>query len=392
MAYVTAASLDFAARHPDEKVRKAHKAFVELMIPVVKGWCTENAVELCSMALQVFGGMGYIEETGIAQQYRDVRIITIYEGTTGIQALDLVGRKLLRDMGAAARTVGKQMEAVAKECAAQFGCNGQTHRRSARQRPRGAQRDLAVDRHECHGRPPQSLRVLGSVPAALGYGRGRLADGARGADRGAKRSPRAIPTPISIELSSRRQLSMRRTCSRSARGTPSRSSTAPATSWRSTRRSSGSTARLVAGVYVIPAAPRLRRPRHHARQSAGQRALVCLLREAARGDRGGRGRRRGSQPSSSPAANGLFSAGADVNDFNAEMPLGAVTIRDVIAAIERSEKVLRRRNRRHVPGRRRRARAGLRLPRRDDALEARAAGDPARLTARRRRQRSAFRG
>jgi alkylation response protein AidB-like acyl-CoA dehydrogenase len=117
LAYVTAASLDIAARHPDEKVRKEHKAFVELMIPVVKGWCTESAVELCSTALQVFGGMGYIEETGIAQQYRDVRIITIYEGTTGIQALDLVGRKLLRDMGASAMAVGKKMEAVAKECA-----------------------------------------------------------------------------------------------------------------------------------------------------------------------------------------------------------------------------------------------------------------------------------
>ena len=81
-------------------MRKEHKAFVELMIPVVKGWCTENGVDLCSTALQVFGGMGYIEETGIAQQYRDVRITTIYEGTTGIQALDLVGRKLIRDMGA----------------------------------------------------------------------------------------------------------------------------------------------------------------------------------------------------------------------------------------------------------------------------------------------------
>ncbi len=117
LAYVTAASLDFAQRHPDERVRKEHKAFVELMIPVVKGWCTESAVELCSTALQVFGGMGYIEETGIAQQYRDVRIITIYEGTTGIQALDLVGRKLLRDMGATATRVGKKIEAVAKECA-----------------------------------------------------------------------------------------------------------------------------------------------------------------------------------------------------------------------------------------------------------------------------------
>ncbi|HZV77841.1 MAG TPA: acyl-CoA dehydrogenase [Candidatus Babeliales bacterium] len=118
LAYVTAASLDYAQRHPDERVRKEHKAFVELMIPVVKGWCTESAVELCSTALQVFGGMGYVEETGIAQQYRDVRITTIYEGTTGIQSLDLVGRKLLRDMGATATSVGKKIESAAKECAA----------------------------------------------------------------------------------------------------------------------------------------------------------------------------------------------------------------------------------------------------------------------------------
>ena len=118
LSYVTAASLDFAHKHPDEKTRKEHKAFVELMIPVVKGWCTENAVELCSTAVQVFGGMGYVEETGIAQQYRDVRITTIYEGTTGIQALDLVGRKLIRDMGATATTVIKQMEKFAKEAAA----------------------------------------------------------------------------------------------------------------------------------------------------------------------------------------------------------------------------------------------------------------------------------
>jgi len=108
-AYVTAASLDLSAKHPDAKVRQAHRAFVELMIPVVKGWCTETAVEVCSTALQVFGGVGYVEETGIAQQYRDVRITTIYEGTTGIQALDLVGRKLAQDMGATAKTVISQM-------------------------------------------------------------------------------------------------------------------------------------------------------------------------------------------------------------------------------------------------------------------------------------------
>jgi alkylation response protein AidB-like acyl-CoA dehydrogenase len=110
LSYVTAASLDYANKHPDEKVRKEHKAFVELMIPVVKGWCTETAVEACSTALQIFGGMGYVEETGIAQQYRDVRITTIYEGTTGIQALDLVGRKLIRDMGSTATAVIKKMQ------------------------------------------------------------------------------------------------------------------------------------------------------------------------------------------------------------------------------------------------------------------------------------------
>ena len=117
LAYVTAASLDFANKHPDEKIRKEHKAFVEFMIPIVKGWITEGAIDLCSTALQIFGGMGYVEETGIAQQYRDVRITTIYEGTTGIQALDLVGRKLIRDMGAMATSIGKQIEKFAKEAA-----------------------------------------------------------------------------------------------------------------------------------------------------------------------------------------------------------------------------------------------------------------------------------
>ncbi|HEY0395765.1 MAG TPA: acyl-CoA dehydrogenase C-terminal domain-containing protein [Candidatus Elarobacter sp.] len=115
LAYVTAASLDYVHKSDDEAVRKEHRAFVELMIPVVKGWLTENAQNVCSTALQVFGGMGYIEETGIAQQYRDVRITTIYEGTTGIQALDLVGRKLIRDMGAGATKVMKQIGKFAKE-------------------------------------------------------------------------------------------------------------------------------------------------------------------------------------------------------------------------------------------------------------------------------------
>jgi alkylation response protein AidB-like acyl-CoA dehydrogenase len=115
LAYVAAASLDLSDKHPDAAIRKQHKAFIELMIPVVKGWCSETATELCSTAVQVFGGMGYIEETGIAQQYRDVKIVSIYEGTTGIQALDLVGRKLIRDMGTTPGAVIKQMSKSAAE-------------------------------------------------------------------------------------------------------------------------------------------------------------------------------------------------------------------------------------------------------------------------------------
>jgi alkylation response protein AidB-like acyl-CoA dehydrogenase len=118
LAYVTSASLDLAHKSENEAQRKEAKAFLEFMIPVVKGWLTETGQEICSTALQVFGGMGYVEETGIAQQYRDVRITSIYEGTTGIQALDLVGRKLIKDMGTTARKVVKQVNASAKELAA----------------------------------------------------------------------------------------------------------------------------------------------------------------------------------------------------------------------------------------------------------------------------------
>jgi acyl-CoA dehydrogenase len=82
---------------------KRHQAFVDLMIPVVKGWCTETGIEVASHGVQVHGGMGFIEETGAAQHLRDARITTIYEGTTGIQAGDLVGRKIAREGGATAK-------------------------------------------------------------------------------------------------------------------------------------------------------------------------------------------------------------------------------------------------------------------------------------------------
>lgn len=102
LACEVALATDLAHSHPSEAVRRERQAFVELMIPVIKGWCTENAVDIASLGLQVHGGMGFIEETGAAQHLRDARITTIYEGTTGIQANDLVGRKIARDRGAAA--------------------------------------------------------------------------------------------------------------------------------------------------------------------------------------------------------------------------------------------------------------------------------------------------
>jgi hypothetical protein len=101
LTYWTAAALDRAKREPDAEARSAAQARVDLLIPIVKSWCTDVACEVSSIGVQVHGGMGFIEETGAAQHYRDARILPIYEGTNGIQALDLLGRKLLRDQGAA---------------------------------------------------------------------------------------------------------------------------------------------------------------------------------------------------------------------------------------------------------------------------------------------------
>jgi alkylation response protein AidB-like acyl-CoA dehydrogenase len=103
LAYTTAAAMDFARKAPDAEARKRHQAYVDLMIPVVKGWSTETGIDIASLGVQVHGGMGFIEETGAAQYLRDARITTIYEGTTGIQAMDLVGRKIAREGGATAK-------------------------------------------------------------------------------------------------------------------------------------------------------------------------------------------------------------------------------------------------------------------------------------------------
>jgi alkylation response protein AidB-like acyl-CoA dehydrogenase len=101
LAYVAAAALDNAHSHPDATAREQAKRYAELLNPVVKGWCTEVGNEVAYLGVQVHGGMGYVEETGSCQHLRDARITTIYEGTTAIQANDLVGRKILKDRGEA---------------------------------------------------------------------------------------------------------------------------------------------------------------------------------------------------------------------------------------------------------------------------------------------------
>jgi hypothetical protein len=115
MALVAAAAYDAAHAHPDAEVRKQNQAFYEFMVPLIKGLSTEMALDVASLGVQVHGGMGYIEETGAAQYLRDAKILTIYEGTTAIQANDLVGRKTARDGGAVARAIAAQIEATEGE-------------------------------------------------------------------------------------------------------------------------------------------------------------------------------------------------------------------------------------------------------------------------------------
>lgn len=113
VCYVGSASYDHSKKNTDDALKAAHQTRMDLLIPILKGWSTEVAQEVTSLGVQVAGGMGFIEETGMAQHYRDARITTIYEGTTGIQSNDLIGRKLLRDKGEGMRLLIEDMNAVA---------------------------------------------------------------------------------------------------------------------------------------------------------------------------------------------------------------------------------------------------------------------------------------
>ena len=109
LALVAGAAYDAAHHHPDAETRKASQTFYEFMVPLIKGYSTEMSLEVTSLGVQVHGGMGFIEETGAAQYYRDAKILTIYEGTTAIQSNDLVGRKTARDGGQTAKALASQI-------------------------------------------------------------------------------------------------------------------------------------------------------------------------------------------------------------------------------------------------------------------------------------------
>jgi 3-(methylthio)propanoyl-CoA dehydrogenase len=132
MASVAAAAYDAAHHHPDAESAKQNAAFYEFMVPLVKGYSTEMSLEVTSLGVQVHGGMGFIEETGAAQYYRDAKILTIYEGTTAIQANDLVGRKTARDGGATARAIAAQIEATEQALGARESAAARTVARQLR--------------------------------------------------------------------------------------------------------------------------------------------------------------------------------------------------------------------------------------------------------------------
>jgi alkylation response protein AidB-like acyl-CoA dehydrogenase len=121
LAFVTASACDTMHAHPDAAERRLQQALHEFLVPVLKGFATESSLDVASLGVQVHGGMGFIEETGAAQHLRDAKILSIYEGTTAIQANDLVGRKTLRDGGGTARDVATRIEATEADLMAQGG-------------------------------------------------------------------------------------------------------------------------------------------------------------------------------------------------------------------------------------------------------------------------------
>ncbi|WP_101049127.1 acyl-CoA dehydrogenase [Macromonas nakdongensis] len=161
MASVAAAAYDAAHHHPDADTRAQNQAFYEFLVPLVKGYSTEMSLEVTSLGVQVHGGMGFIEETGAAQYYRDAKILTIYEGTTAIQANDLVGRKTARDGGQVAKALAQQIASTVAELQA----SGSEHARALGQRLAAARQAFldAVDFIARTGKAQPNAAYAGSV-------------------------------------------------------------------------------------------------------------------------------------------------------------------------------------------------------------------------------------
>lgn len=165
LTYEAAAYLDLAEHASDTTAAAKAQARVDLLIPIVKGWCTEQSQDIASLGVQVHGGMGYVEETGAAQHLRDARITTIYEGTTAIQANDFVGRKILRDQGQAISTLLDDIESTAKDLKQ---CGDEPTSRLAEQLQTGAETLKAcVDWVLENGKINPAATYFGSVPLLM---------------------------------------------------------------------------------------------------------------------------------------------------------------------------------------------------------------------------------
>ena len=164
MSSVAAAAYDAAHHHPDAEVRQQNQTFYEFMVPLVKGYSTEMSLEATDLGVQVHGGMGFIEETGAAQYYRDAKILTIYEGTSAIQANDLVGRKTARDGGQTAKAIAAQIEATEKELAA-----GSADAQAVARRLKAARQAFidVVDFIAAQAKADPNAAYAGSVPYML---------------------------------------------------------------------------------------------------------------------------------------------------------------------------------------------------------------------------------
>jgi hypothetical protein len=163
LAYVVGAATDMAHHHPDEAVRAQNQAFMDLMIPVVKGWLTEASIEITSTGVQVHGGMGFIEETGAAQHFRDARITSIYEGTTAIQANDLIGRKIAREGGQTVKLAIAEMRRVEAQLSEAAGRRVRRHPQVAFRRRDGTGRGGCLHRRHLRCKDIKAASV-GSVP------------------------------------------------------------------------------------------------------------------------------------------------------------------------------------------------------------------------------------